>query len=274
MSTISTIIPTHNRVYLVRRALQSVALQTRPPDETIVVDDGSTDTTAEMIACEFPEVRCISQANAGVSAARNAGIAASRGGWIALLDSDDEWMPKKLELQMDAILKHPDLALCHTNEIWIRNGRRVNQGLRHAKSGGMIFEQCLALCAISPSSVMLTRNLFDEVGGFDESLPACEDYDLWLRICSEHPVLLVDEPLVTKYGGHDDQLSRKYWGIDRFRIQALTGIIDSNTLSDVHRTAAVAMLRSKLDVYLGGARKRGKHDEIARCEALLSLYKE
>lgn len=274
MPTISAIIPTYNRAGLLARALKSVLSQTRMPDEIIVVDDGSTDETAEMIAREFSRVKCISQENAGVSAARNTGITASTGTWIALLDSDDEWMPKKLEQQVDALQQCPDLRLCHTEEIWIRNGRRVNQGLRHAKSGGMIFEQCLPLCAISPSSVLLKRDLLDEVGDFDESLPACEDYDLWLRICCEHPVLFVDDPLVVKYGGHDDQLSRKHWGIDRFRIQALTKIIDSQRLSPEQRAQAVATLRGKLEVYLGGARKRSKHAEIARCEALLSQYIE
>ena len=154
------------------------------------------------------------------------------------------------------------------SEMCIRD--RVNQGDRHVKSGGMIFENCLPLCAISPSSVLIKRSLLDAVGGFDESLPACEDYDLWLRICCEYPVLFVDEPLVTKYGGHDDQLSRKYWGMDRFRIQALTQIIDSGRLSQPQCTAATDVLRTKLDVYLGGARKRGKHEEVARCEALLA----
>ena len=113
---------------------------------------------------------------------------------------------------------------------------------KHAKSGGHIFRQCLPLCVISPSSVMIQRSLFDEIGLFDESLPACEDYDLWLRICARHPVLFLQEPMIIKHGGHRDQLSRRYWGMDRFRIQALEKIIDAPGLSPADRIAVAEML--------------------------------
>ncbi len=168
----------------VGRALRSVLAQTRPPDEIIVVDDGSEDNTSGMIRSTFPEITLITQANRGVSAARNVGINRASGEWIAFLDSDDEWQPDKLEKQLLTLAEHPDCPLCHTNEIWIRNGRRVDEGKRHTKSGGRIFKRCLPLCVISPSAAIIRRALFDEIGMFDEDLPVCEDYDMWLRICA------------------------------------------------------------------------------------------
>lgn len=262
MTTIAVVIPTYNRAVALRRALESVVAQTRPPDEVIVVDDGSGDDTARMVATTYPQVHLVRQENRGVSAARNAGIAKATGKWVALLDSDDEWRPRKLERQLAALAKNPGHRICHTDEIWIRRGRRVNPRVRHAKAGGYIFTRCLPLCAISPSAAMIERSLLGEVGGFDETLPVCEDYDLWLRVCSRHPVLFVDEPLVVKHGGHDDQLSRRHWGMDRYRIRALERIIDEGRLRPCDREAAVAALVEKIDVYVEGARKRGKHDEV------------
>jgi len=153
--------------------------------------------------------------------------------------------------------------LCHTNEIWIRNGRRVNPMKKHTKYGGRIFSKCLPLCVISPSAVVLHRSVLARTGLFDESLPACEDYDLWLRVSSHFPVLYIEEPLIVKYGGHPDQLSRRYWGMDRFRIQALEKLLASETLSPADQRAASNELLDKIEIYLSGARKRGKLDEAA-----------
>ena len=253
---ISVVIPTQNRRRLISRAIDSVRAQTRPASEILVVDDGSTDDTAPFIAETYPGVRLLRQSNRGVSAARNAGIRAAEAGLIAFLDSDDEWLPRKLERQIQAMEASPGALLCHTNEIWIRDGRRVNPMKKHQKFGGRIFEKALPLCVISPSSVLVERSLFDEVGFFDESLPACEDYDLWLRVCARFPVLFVDEPLIVKYGGHEDQLSRRHWGMDRFRIQALRKILAQRDLPIGYRRAAEAMLARKLEIFTRGARKR------------------
>ena len=272
--TITAVIPTHNRSAALRRALESVGAQTRPPDEIIVVDDGSTDDTPSLVRRDFPNVNYIHQENAGVSAARNRGVASARSEWVAFLDSDDEWRPSKLERQEEALAANPNYHLCHTNETWIRDGRRVNEGKRHAKAGGWIFQRCLPLCVISPSAAVVRRSLLQELGGFDETLTVCEDYDMWLRICARHPVLFLEEPLTLKYGGHDDQLSRRYWGMDRFRVQAIEKILSENILSPEDRAAAVAVLIEKIDVYLDGARKRGKIDEVKKYEAIRHNYKE
>jgi len=256
-ATISVVVPTRNRRRLITRALDSVRSQTRQPDEVLVVDDGSTDGTDRFLGEAYPEVRLLRQNARGVSAARNSGIRASKGGLIAFLDSDDEWLPRKLEKQVRAMEQSGE-ALCHTNEIWIRNGRRVNPMKKHEKSGGWIFEKTLRLCLISPSSVLIERRLFDDVGLFDETLPACEDYDLWLRVCAYHPVLYLDEPLLVKHGGHEDQLSRQHWGMDRFRIQALRKILAGTDLRPEYRRAAEAVLERKLEIFSRGAAKRGR----------------
>ncbi len=260
MGPISVVIPTYNRRDVLPRAIDSVLAQTSSPDEIIVVDDGSDDGTAGIIQRAYPQVRVIDQKNAGVSAARNLGITSARGEWIALLDSDDAWLPQKLERQLQVLLQHPGFRLVHCDEMWFRNGVRINPMDKHKKQGGRIFRQCLPICCISPSSVLIHRSLFDEVGRFDTGLPACEDYDLWLRVCAREPVLYVNEPLLKKYGGHKDQLSRKHWGMDRFRVRALEKILGTDSLSDGDREAAQAVLVEKATIIANGARKRGRDD--------------
>ena len=253
---ISVIIPSWNRADRLAAALDSVRAQSLVPHEVIVVDDGSTDNTRELLSRHYPEVRYLYQQNNGVSSARNTGIMAASGDWIALLDSDDRWEPLKLERQQQAIQAQPGYRLCHCDEIWIRNGKRVNPMKKHAKQGGKIFRQCLPRCVISPSAVMIQREVFAGIGLFDENLPACEDYDLWLRICARHPVLFVNQPLVIKVGGHDDQLSRRYWGMDRFRVQALEKILATGVLDEQDHAAALYMLQEKLAILIQGADKR------------------
>ncbi len=275
---VSAIVPTFDRAPLLRRALASIASQSRPPDEVIVVDDGSADRTRALVAEEFPAVRYLFQERRGVSAARNRGIEAATGDWLAFLDSDDEWLPDKLERQLAALAATRETGgaryrVCHTDEIWIRGGRRVNPGARHAKRGGWMFRDCLPLCAISPSSAVLHRSVLEAVGGFDERLPACEDYDLWLRIAARYPVLLVNEPLVVKHGGRADQLSRTTWGLDRFRIRALEKIVESGVLSAADRRAALETLLEKLTIFATGAGRRGRGDEARRYEERIARWR-
>ena len=266
MSTVSVVVPTFNRAHLINRALQSVVSQTYRPLDLIVVDDGSTDDTCERVRTDYPHATLLSQSNQGVSAARNRGLSVAQGDWIAFLDSDDTWCESKIEQQLQALTKEPQSLICHTDEIWIRNGVRVNPMNKHLKSGGNIFEQCLPRCVISPSSVLLHRSVFEEFGGFDEELPACEDYDLWLRLCAKLPVTYLPEKLVVKFGGHDDQLSRKYWGMDRFRIASLEKLIRSGALTTVQIQSASNEMLTKLDIYLQGARRRDHRDECLAYE--------
>jgi len=260
---ISVVVPTFNRACTLPRALDSILGQSLPATEIIVVDDGSQDGTGDLIRRHYPQVRYLKQPNSGVSHARNRGIDAADGDWIAFLDSDDAWLPDKLAAQYTALRKQPDLRLCHTQEVWIRHGRRVNQMDKHTKSDGHIFRACLPRCVISPSAALLHRSLLDELGTFDEDLPACEDYDLWLRICATEPVAFVAEPRILKYGGHPDQLSRKHWGMDRFRVRALEKIIGSGRLDTEDRAAACGMLVWKAGILAAGARKRGHTERAA-----------
>ncbi len=260
---ISVIIPTYNRRQTLRRAVESVLNQTFRDFELIVVDDGSSDGTHEdWQSC--PNVTYLKQSHGGVSKARNAGIVNSRSQFIAFLDSDDEWKPEKLARQLHFFETHPDSLISQTEEIWIRRGKRVNPMKKHKKYGGLIFKECLPLCIVSPSAVMMKRELFHEIGYFDETLPACEDYDMWLRVSAKYPIDLIEEPLVIKYGGHPDQLSRTVPFLDRYRIQALQKIMESGTLSEEQFGLAIEEFKRKCEIYGKGCLKRGKSEEAKR----------
>ena len=259
---ISVIIPTYNRKKTLARAIQSVINQSLSPIEILIIDDGSNDGTEEWVKENFQNIKYIYQNNRGVSSARNIGIENANGDWVAFLDSDDEWLPNKLHEQVKTIESNPKIKFFHTNEIWIRNGVRVNQMKKHKKYGGYIFEKCLDICRVSPSSVLIQKEVFDNIGVFDESLRVCEDYDLWLRITSKYPVVFLDLPLIYKYGGHADQLSKVNDGIESYRIQSLEKIINSGFLSDEQKVMAVNALVNKMKIYSKGLEKRKKLDAL------------
>ncbi|MCF6331352.1 MAG: glycosyltransferase [Sulfurimonas sp.] len=225
---ISIIIPTYNRYEFLKRALTSVYAQTYLPNEVIIVDDGSTDNTSQ-IKIEFPHAKYIYQKNAGVSSARNLGIKNSSNEWIAFLDSDDTWHKDKLQKQVDFHKNNPKILMSYTDELWIRDNKEVKVPKKFKKHGGNIFERCLSYCIIAPSSVLISQEILKQVknddGVFDESLEVCEDYDLWLRVAYENEIGLIDEKLITKYAGHENQLSFRYWGMDRFRVKSLEKLL-------------------------------------------------
>ena len=259
---ISVIIPTFNRKKTLERAIHSVINQSLSPFEILIIDDGSNDGTKEWVKESFQDIKYIYQNNQGVSSARNKGIKHAYGDWVAFLDSDDEWLPNKLYEQVKAIGSNPEIKFFHTNEIWIRNGVRVNQMKKHKKYGGYIFEKCLDICKVSPSSVLIKKEIFDDVGAFDNSLRVCEDYDLWLRITSKYPVVFLDIPLIYKYGGHAGQLSKVNDGIESYRIQSLEKIIKSGVLSSQQKIIAVNTLVNKMKIYAKGLEKRNKLREL------------
>ena len=271
---VSVVIPTFNRINLLERAVNSVIQQTKDPYEIIVVDDGSDDRSSEMVKQKFGSVILFRQKNRGVSAARNKGIEISKGDWIALLDSDDEWKPNKLEKQINALNKDPGCFFSHTNETWIRNGIRVNQGKRHKKYGGYIFNKCLDICRISPSSVLFKKSILEHVGLFDDALHVCEDYDLWLRITLNHKILFIDEPLIIKYGGHSDQLSKNIDGIEVYRIRSLENLLRNEKIKRDDRLLATEMLLNKLNIYYNGCLKREKKESAEETIEKIKFWKK
>ncbi len=268
---VSVIIPTHNRWPWVGEAVQSVLGQDSCNFELIVVDDGSTDRTAEELGKLSGDLHVIKQKRGGVAAARNRGVTLAHGQYIAFLDSDDYWLPGKLAAQTAFMERNKHVEICQTEEIWIRRGVRVNARVKHRKPSGDIFQRSLELCLVSPSAVMMTRKLFDEMGGFDESFWVCEDYDLWLRIAVDHRVDLIATPLVIKRGGHADQLSRSTWGMDRYRVAALQKLLRTGLRGEKRKWAGAA-LKQKVEVLARGARNRGKEDEAHAYYAILSEF--
>ena len=275
MTEVSVIIPTHNREKFISECVQSVLAQTLPAREIIIVDDGSTDATYNILrdlgfnslSTKKTVLRYFFQQNRGVSSARNLGIKEARSEYIALLDSDDLWLKSKLDRQVSAFQNDTQSSrLCHTDEIWIRNGVRVNQHKKHKKHGGNVFQSCLKLCCISPSSTMMHRSVFEDFGFFDEDLPACEDYDFWLRYSAKEDVNFIDEPLIIKKGGHSDQLSGAHWGMDRFRIYSIEKILEEHDLKLVYKIEAIREIILKLEILINGSQKRQK---LAYAESML-----
>jgi GT2 family glycosyltransferase len=271
LPVVSVIIPTYNRWPMIAEAVESVLEQGYGSFEIIVVDDGSTDGTKERLKKYGSSVLVISRQRSGVAASRNYGVSVAQGRYLAFLDSDDLWLPQKLTIQTTFMEQHPEVKICQTEEIWIRGGVKVNPKAKHAKPSGDIFRRSLDLCLVSPSAVMMTRNLLDQFGGFDESFPVCEDYDLWLRIAKDHAIALIPEPLVIKRGGHADQLSHSTWGMDRYRVQSLRNLL-RNGLFGEKRNWVLETLHRKIFILSQGARKRGKQDEAAAYKAILAEF--
>lgn len=269
--SVAVVIPTYDRAELVVRALHSALCQTRPAAEVVVVDDGSSDDTAARVRDAFPDVTLLRQEHSGVSAARNRGIEATGSAWVAFLDSDDEWLPEKLQRQL-AALEQSGRLICHTREILFRDGERVDAGETDSRPDGRIYSHCLSRSVMLPSAVVMHRTVLEDVGPFDETLPVCEDYDLWLRACARYPVALVDEPLVAKHEGHADQLSQSFWGTDRFRIPVLERAWRTFELSTDERIATLQALIEKLERIVEGARERQRADVLEDLEHRIPHY--
>ena len=271
----SVIIPTFNRENFLRKAVNSVLTQTFKEWELIIVDDGSTDNTMHYVnSLNDERIVYIKQENKGPAGARNVGVKQAKTCWICFLDSDDWWDKRKLEITFGYILKYPDYKIFHTQEIWFKRGKLLNQKKKHRKYGGWIFEKCLSLCRVSISTVCIHKSVFKEVGGFDENLRCCEDYDFWLRVSLKYPFCLIDLPLTLKDGGRSDQVSFQYWGMDRFRIYALQKILEIPTLPKDKYLSAFEELERKCLIYIKGCIKRGKIEEARFYESIIDKYKK
>lgn len=265
---IDIIIPTFNRSQWISRAVDSVLNQSYQDFSLYVIDDGSTDETQKILEvyASNPKITLIKQSNKGVSAARNLGVRNSHNEWISFLDSDDEWLPHKLAAQIEYLNRHPQINFLHAEEIWMRNGVRVNPKIKHSKSGPDLFKRSLEFCLISPSTVILKRDLFTSLGMFDENFLVCEDFDLWNKILSTQEVGFLDDYVTKKYGGHADQLSTQYVAMDYWRIKSLVNLYQNS--SDEIRPLIEAEVAKKTPVLLKGYLKHGNVD---RYQELLEL---
>jgi glycosyltransferase involved in cell wall biosynthesis len=272
MPAVSIIIPVFNRIEPLERALQSIQKQTFKDFDLTVVDDHSTDDIFSIT--KKYGTKYLKTNGKGVSAARNTGIVSSDCELVAFLDSDDEWLPQKLELQMKYLSQNPNCNIVHTNELWIRNGQPVNQGPKHQKMGGRIFSQCTELCLIAPSSVLVRRSLLNQVGLFDENFPVCEDFDLWLRITATEDIGFVSEPLVIKHGGHTDQLSMQFHSMDIWRARALAKHLKNLNLLENEKSALHTSLKKKCEILLKGFQKHQNFENVPEVESYLDLLKE
>ena len=269
---VDIVIPFHNRKHLLKRAILSVKRQTFKDWFLWLVDDGSEDGaseyTREIFKRSLPFKLLSSQNNQGVSVARNKGIHQGRGEWIAFLDSDDEWLPEKLETQINYIKANPSCSFVHSNEIWLKEGHVFPQKQKHKKTGGRIFKKSLALCCISPSAALVKRSLLEEIGLFREDFPVCEDYDLWLRITSRFSVGFVKKPLIIKHGGHPGQLSQKYKAMDYWRIKALKPFLTDSVITEEEREEVQQTLIKKCQILLKGYEK---HKNLKNREEILNI---
>ncbi len=271
----SVIIPTHNRAQLVKVAVDSALNQTYPTFEIIVIDDGSTDETGDVLSSyDDPRLQVIRQKNHGVSHARNHGLKIASGNYLAFLDSDDKFVPEKLERTAAYINEFPDVPIFHTEETWYRNGKLLNQKEKHKKPDGNVYANALPICCISISTAVIKREVFDMIGSFDETLEACEDYDLWLRATNKFQIKLIPEYLTIKDGGRPDQLSSSVWGLDRFRIKALEKMLLSGELSKERYALTLAELEKKCKIFATGCEKHGKSDIAAGYRTLPDKLKQ
>lgn len=283
---VSVIIPVYNREVLVGDAIESVLAQTVPSGwelELIVVDDGSTDGTANVVERQLTRFRSAGGRGSLVTlphcgypgAVRNRGVDIAQGAVLAFLDSDDRWYPGKLQAQL---MPHGAAAcrISHTRETWLRDGRVVSQRKQRHRRRGDIFADALHKCIVGPSTVLIDRALFEESSGFREDLEIAEDYEYWLRVLAQEEISFVDHPFTEKRAGSWDQLSEKYGQIEAFRIAALRDLVVSEHFLrldlPLRHAAARDMLTRKLLIYANGARKRGRLEEAADLEREARRY--
>ncbi|MFQ5952455.1 MAG: glycosyltransferase [Candidatus Omnitrophota bacterium] len=258
----SVIIPTFDRKAFLEKAVNSVLEQSFKDIKLIIIDDGSTDGTGQLISkYEDERITYAYQDNQGVANARNKGLALSTGKFIAFLDSDDYWVPEKLSTAAEYIKRFPDIQIFHTEEVWYKKGKLLPQKERHKKPTGFVYKNALPLCCISISTAVINRGVFDAVGTFDEELEACEDYDFWLRATQQYEVKLIPEYLTIKDGGRPDQLSSSVWALDRFRIRALEKMLLSGQLKREEHEKTLKELKKKCAIFSVGAEKKGKTEK-------------
>lgn len=211
---VTALIPTYNSERYIRETVESVLVQTYPIHEILVVDDGSTDRTQDALSPYGDRIRYIKQINAGPPAARNRGLALATGEWIALLDSDDLWVPTKTERQIEYVQQHPQCGLVYTDMKTFDDTGIIEESVKVSRNlrlpSGRIFPEMFAETLFQTSAVLLRRSCLESTGGFDASLKMGDDYELFLRVAHDFDCGYVDQPLVL-YRQHSAQGTRT-WG--------------------------------------------------------------
>ena len=252
--TVSVVIPTYNYAGYVGEAIDSALAQTAPPHEVIVVDDGSTDDTPAVLARYAGRVRVIRQANAGLSAARNAGIRAAGGEWVAFLDSDDAFHPRKLERQLAAAVRRPDLDLIATQAF--STEPRAWAEADDPPLRPVTAEDTAVRTPFSPSSVLVRRRCFDAVGLFDPDLRSVEDRDMWVRVIARFPAAVLVAPLtwIRQTPGSMSRNPERMERFDRLVIARSFALPELHRRWGLRRRATAHMLRSSAYTFLTAGR--------------------
>ena len=267
MCKVSVIIPVYNRASLLKEALASVSNQTFKDIEIIVVDDGSDIKELSLIreyCCDVGASLLELEHKGFPGRARNRGVEASKGALVAFLDSDDIWEREKLHYQTKYFLEHKEAKLVHTREIWNRAGKVISQKKQKHKRDGNLFEDALLKCIIGPSTVMMKKPIYSELGGFSDTIEVAEDYEFWLRYTNKYGVGYIDKPLVIKRSGEWNQLSTKYNQIEIFRIKGLRGLLKGGFFTAENTLLARREYVRKVEIYAKGCEKRGKLEESAK----------
>jgi len=262
---VSAVIPTYNYARFVAGAITSVLEQTYPAVECIVVDDGSTDETRAVLEGFGDRIRAVHQPNRGLSAARNTGIAAARGRYVALLDADDRWHPGKVEAQVRWLESHPDVGCVGCGREHLEaDGRRVTfPGLPNGRSR----DETLRAIAVrrfwvggSGSGAMVRADVLASVGGFDETLKAAEDWDMWLRLAAATGIDNVPEVLVSisRHGTgvfrNVDRMEQNAWTVYRKAVAAWPSVLRAG---DRRQIRALILADAAGESLASGQRARG-----------------
>lgn len=268
---IDVVIPTFNRAEFLKDAIESVLNQTYENLKLYIIDDGSEDQTEQVVQkYNDPRIVYSKKSNSGVSSARNKGVNISSNSWIAFLDSDDTWEPNKLELFVSQIEKEPNISIFYSDEKWIKDGAVIVKKQNQAKHDGEIFFNCLKSCFIGPSTVLIKRDVFLDVGLFDDRYVVCEDYELWLRISEKYKIRLIEKELTRKLGGHADQLSTKYHSMNYWRVKALFEAYLRNSNHLERKIAIKNAILEKAEPLKKGYLKHNNLEKISEINVIIS----
>ena len=278
MKKVLVLIPTRDRPSLTLEAIVSVTNQTYTNWECLVIDDGSNQENYDLLTKKLkpiPNVKVSrNDISKGPAACRNFALRITDYNYVAFLDSDDLWMKEKLEKQVNA-LEQRNKEWIHCNELWMRNNKTVNQKKIHRKQGGLFWKRSVSRCLISPSAVLFKRAFFQELGGFKESFPVAEDYELWLRALEKNSVGYLSEPLVLKRAGDWQQLS-SIQEIDRYRVLALHRALRrlracTGKANRVRLNKLIEEGLKKTQVLVAGAKKHKSH-RLAQYQSWMYLF--